>query len=361
MNLIELTRKLISIPSENGKEEEIADFVAEQLDWPEIVLQEIGGCGPNVIANIFVDEKAPTIVLNGHIDTVPVCRDWKRAPLEGKIEGNRLYGLGALDMKAGVAILIDVFRTLRDDCKVNLIATFTTDEEGISKGAYLLLKEMKINGDLCLIPEPSGETIRVGAKGRYVIDVELFGKSAHGARPRLGINAISDSAKVLENLNNIKIRTHPKLGEGSVCPLKIEGGGDSLSVPDYCKIRVDRHVVLGENKKIIMSDFKKALKTKSNLKISFMKRDTPFLEPYLVNLENPMVKRFVETCKKIYGKRIPLTYGMSVGDYNLFAKEIPTLVFGPKGDNLHSADEYVLIDSMIRCRDLYLSFLRRLG
>ncbi len=360
IDVIQLTEKLITILSVFSEEHEIADFIASYLDFSDVQYQKVKNSGPNVIAKNIVND-GKTILLNAHMDTVPIMRGWSRAPFKAEIKNKKLYGLGAADMKAGLAIILNVFKELKEE--VNLILVATSDEEGNSNGAYTFLKSLKENDiALCLIPEPTNEKIRLGCRGRFVVDIEIIGESAHASRPTLGANAIVDCAKVIDALKKVKIRSHKKLGYGSICPLKIEGGGDSLSIPQYCRIRVDRHVVPGETKSMIKNDFNSALTNldvQSEIRVSFMKRETPFLKPYLIDMKNEMIKSFCTEYKKFYGK-IKIVYGKSVGDYNLFAEKMPTIVFGPNGENTHASDEFVYTDSILRCRDLYLTFLRSL-
>ncbi len=360
INVIQLTKKLISISSVFGNEHEIADFITSYLDFSDVQFQRVKNSGPNVIAKNVVNG-GKTILLNAHMDTVPIMKGWSQPPFKAEIRNKKLYGLGAADMKAGLAIILNVFKKLKDD--VNLILVATSDEEGNSNGAYTFLRTFKEdNTALCLIPEPTNEKIRLGCRGRFVVDIAIIGKSAHASRPTLGANAIVDCAKVIDALKKVKIRSHKKLGCGSICPLKIEGGGDSLSIPQYCRVRVDRHIVLGETKSMIINDFNNALTdldVKSEIRVSLMKRETPFLKPYLTDMKNEMVKRFCTEYKKFYGK-IKIVYGKSVGDYNLFAEKMPTIVFGPNGENTHASDEFVYTNSILRCRDLYLKFLRNL-
>ena len=360
IDVIQLTKKLITIPSVFSEEHEIADFIASYLDFSDVQYQKVKNSGPNVIAKNIVND-GKTILLNAHMDTVPIMRGWSRAPFKAEIKNKKLYGLGAADMKAGLAIILNVFKELKE--KVNLILVATSDEEGNSNGAYTFLKSLKENGiALCLIPEPTNEKIRLGCRGRFVVDIEIIGESAHASRPTLGANAIVDCAKVIDALKKVKIRSHEKLGYGSLCPLKIDGGGDSLSIPQYCKVRVDRHIVLGETKSMIINDFNNALTNldvQSGIRVSFMKRETPFLKPYLIDMKNEMVKSFCSEYRKFYGMT-KIVYGKSVGDYNLFAEKMPTIVFGPKGENTHASDEFVYTDSILRCRDFYLKFLRSL-
>jgi acetylornithine deacetylase/succinyl-diaminopimelate desuccinylase-like protein len=365
MELIDLTKKLISIESITGNEYEIAEFIASQLDFADVEMQNVDGFGSNVIARHVVNSDKPIIILNCHMDTVEVMQGWESDPFKPRIQGNKMFGLGASDMKAGIAIALDVFKKAVEK-DANLIFTAVSDEEGNSKGSYVLLEKLKkelegkIGEGLCLIPEDSQEKVKLGARGRYVVEITVTGCSAHGATPERGNNAIEDTAIIVGALKSLPLNSHPILGNGSICVLKIEGGGDSLSVPDRCTIRVDRHTVIGENKEQVMSDFEKMLKNlqlKCSYELNWMKRETPFLEPYSLEVDNPWAKKFLKAYQEFYGKEPDIAYGKSVGDFNAFGKLMPTIVFGPIGENVHGPNECVYLDSIIRCRDLYLKFL----
>lgn len=366
MEVIKLTNKLISIESITGNEHEIAEFIASQLDFADVEMQNVDGFGPNVIAKHVVNPDKPIIILNCHMDTVEVMQGWESDPLSPKIEDNRLFGLGACDMKAGIAIAIDVFKKAVEK-DTNLIFTAVSDEEGNSKGAHILLEKLlkkglkeNIKESLCLIPEDTDEQVKLGARGRYVIEITVKGCSAHGATPEYGKNAIEDAVKIVDALKSLPISSHPILGKGSLCVLKIEGGGDSLSVPDKCTIRVDRHTVINENKEQVMQDFEEMLNNlqlKCSFELDWMKRETPFLDPYVLDLNDPWAKKFFKTYQDFYYKEPDIAYGKSVGDFNAFGKLMPTIVFGPKGENAHGPNECVFLDSIIRCRDFYLKLL----
>jgi acetylornithine deacetylase/succinyl-diaminopimelate desuccinylase-like protein len=369
LDVIELTKRLIEIESITGNEDEIAQFIASQLDFADVTAQKVESFGPNVIAKHITDPKKPVIMLNCHMDTVEVMQGWESDPFTPKIKGNKLFGLGACDMKAGCAIAIDVFKRAMEMDK-NIIFTAVSDEEGNSKGSFVLLEKMKyeekMKGDsnlLCLIPEDTEEKVKLGARGRYVVDIDVFGCSAHGAIPECGTNAIVKATRIVDAINHLPLDEHPIMGKGSFCVLKIEGGGDSLSVPDKCTIRVDRHTVPGEDKKKIMEDFNnlvRKLDLNCEYKLSFMKRETPFLEPYILDSENPWAKKFLLAYQDSYKKEPDISYGKSVGDFNAFGNIMPTIVFGPSGENIHGPNECVFIDSIVRCRDLYLKFISQI-
>ncbi len=366
MDVIELTKRLISIKSITGNERDIAEFIASQLKFAAVEMQEVEGFGPNLIARHVVDPEEPIIILNCHMDTVEVMQGWESDPFTPRVVGNRIIGLGACDMKAGIAIAMDVFKRAAKEGS-NIIFTAVSDEEGNSKGAHMLIenilkKERKGNIDNCLglIPEDTNERVVLGARGRYVIEITVTGRSAHGATPECGLNAIEDAAKIVKALGKLPLNSHPKLGKGSICVLKIDGGGDSLSVPDRCTIRVDRHTVIGEIEKQVMDDFEEMLRNldlKGICSLDLMKRDTPFLEPYIVDVNSPWAGKFISSYRDFFRKEAELIYGKSVGDFNAFGKLMPTIVFGPKGENAHAPNECVYMDSITRCRDFYLDFL----
>jgi len=323
--------------------------------------QRVGDIGFNLISEHH-SGNGPVIVLNGHMDTVEPSESWTMDPYSGDVEDGRLYGLGSADMKGGLAAIIWAFkRAVREKIPVNLIFTAVVDEEIYSQGAFELLKE--VEGDLALIAEPTEEKAMLGARGRYVLDVVFRGKSAHGARPETGENAIICASRFLKELERLPIREDPKMGKGSATPLRIEGGGDFLSVPEICRVEIDRHAVPGESRDSVMAEIREllgSLELPCDTEISWHSRPTPFLEAYEFSPEEDGIKNFVELYREKYGDFEPV-YGKSVGDYNLFALKMPTVVYGPEGANWHSADEYVYIDSVDRVARFYYGFIKRIG
>jgi len=360
MDIIDLTKKLISIPSQIGQTSEIENFTASYLKnvpGAEIELQPVPGHGNNVIARVIHDESFPTILINGHLDTVEICNGWEREPFQPVIEGDRLYGLGSSDMQSGVAVGMKAFEMLACLKNVNSVFAGTVDEEGDSTGAFTLL-ENEIKADLCLIPEPSSKTLMMGCRGRVVFQVDVRGSSAHGAKPDDGVNAISEASKFIGKMDDLPLMEHDILSTGSFCILEFQGGTQTLSVPDFARIKLDRHYVIGETEEQMLADLENAvlkLNSPASFDIDFWpQRQTPFLEPYLT--ENiGLAKEFSD----IVGANV--TYGKSVGDYNAFAKHMPVVVFGPHGENWHGADEWVSISSIHEVLAGYGNFANHLS
>ena len=314
------------------------------------------GKGRCVVAKSIINDAKPVILLNGHLDTVEVCKGWTKEPFKPTVEGDRLFGLGSVDMKGGVAIAIMVFKEAVE-MGLNVIFVGTIDEEGDSAGGFAVKEELEklaVKPDICLITEPTNDKIMMGCCGRYIIDVKVNGLSAHGAVPQKGVNAIVEAGRFVSQLDKLPLLDHEILGAGSVCPLDISGGTSTLSVPEECRIKIDRHVVPGETPESVMGDMRKlADSIGSQATFGIMpnkERPTPFLEPYITTRSDMLAQKFVD----VVGGEI--TYGKSVGDYNVFSTIAPTIVHGPVGDNWHSADEWVSISSIERCLENYRKF-----
>ncbi len=365
----ELLKKLVSIPSHFGNEERISRFLESFLEEHGFNVEtvEVEGFGNDVIARL--PGTGPTVVLNGHMDTVGLAEGWIRSPW-GELDGDRFYGLGSADMKAGLAALLAAFVELGElsrDERPNLILTVVSDEEGYSRGTWELIKSGRLEeADLVLVGEPTNEALMLGARGRFVIRVETFGKKAHAARPELGVNAVEELGRLVGNLRRVHLRRHGKLGRGSYCALHFEGSADGLSVPDRAMAILDRHVVVGESWEGVVEELMNLagkLGLKVDLKVSRFPRPTPEMLPYAVRENNHFVNLFRKVYDRLFGVEPDVTYGRSVGDFNYFAAYLnrPTLVYGPVGGNWHSANEWVSVRSLRKVKRFYVEYLKALA
>nr|WP_240922804.1 M20/M25/M40 family metallo-hydrolase [Thermococcus sp. Bubb.Bath] len=360
---------MVSIPSHFGSESQVSEFIGSYLEEHGLPVhyQEVEGFGSNIISRL--PGKKLTIVLNGHMDTVGLSSGWSRNPW-GELDGDRFYGLGSADMKGGLAALMAAFVELSQlprKKRPNVIFTAVVDEEGYSRGAWKLIESGELRGaDAVFVAEPTNETMMLGARGRFVVKLKLRGKKAHAARPENGINAIEGLSKVLSYLPRIRKRKHRRLGTGSYCTLYFHGEADGLSVPDEAEAILDRHVVIGEDWERVASELRNAaskLGVRGELEIGKFERPTPEMPPYLVRENNSFVSAFKRVYESLWGQEPEITYGQSVGDFNYFGAYlgVPTIVFGPKGANWHSADEWVSISSVRKVKQTYVEFFKALG
>jgi len=389
-NLSEVTevlQKLLQIKSPYFEEEDIMHYVQNWFEKNNIPCtrheyheQKVTGFkGINVICELDSGLPGPAIHINGHLDTVQLCSGWTKDPYGGVIEGDRIYGVGAVDMKGGCAanmVAIKRFKESGVPFRGKIVASFVSVEEGpFGLGSNALIEDGKLGKiDLTIVTEPTGglsgpehPLICLGAKGGYGGTIELFGKSAHAARPEGGISAAVDAAKVVCELEKVRGKNDPFLGEGKLCVIKIDSDGGACSVPDYAKIVIFRHIVPGETQDTIRAEIEEAIQ-KANIRSAhkFSFRDAPSPEsegfmPYRTDENEPYVLQMEETIAEVTGKKAQHIYFSSIGDFNYFGTRVnaPCIVFGTSGEGGHSSDEYTTISSTEKLVDVLVAFLEK--
>ncbi len=335
--------------------------------------------GTNVIGELTGREEGPTVLLNGHLDTVEICEGWTKDPLSAEVIDNRMYGVGALDMKSGctaIMLAVEAFAKTVEHFNGKVLYTLVCDEEGpygLGTDA-LILDGITDEADVAIVPEPSADFTQrefpclcLGARGGWNYTVEVKGRSAHGANPEKGINAISEASKILLELEKTQLKPHPKLGPGSICVIEFKGGGAPLSVPDKASFSVFRHTTIGETKDTLRKEVEKAIKRAAIKGRATMKfRDAPHSEnggfqPYVVSESNPYTRAIKESISAATGNQARIAYFSSVGDFNYLGSraKLPTYLFGPSGSNYHAPDEYVNLDTVVKTAMVIYDFLKR--
>ncbi len=190
--LVERTAELIAIPSQSRAESAIADFVDQALvSRPGLDVVRIGD---NLVARTQGGRER-RIVLAGHLDTVPPAGNQ-----QPRIEGDRLYGLGAADMKGGLAVLLWLAQVVTNPA-VDVTWIFYVAEEIAQEhnGLGHLQRECPelLQGDAAILAEPTGAVVEAGCQGTLRLGVNLVGRRAHTARPWAGTNAVHRLAPLL--------------------------------------------------------------------------------------------------------------------------------------------------------------------
>lgn len=387
-----LLKELVEIESPYFHEDKIAKFVykwfadrkipAEIHEFYEDKVTDFHG--KNVVGIIDSGREGPCIYLGGHLDTVTLCDGWTKEPYKGDIENDKMYGVGALDMKSGcAAIMLAVEKFIREIEKGNkfsgkLIYHLVSDEEGpYGLGTIFIIKDkihkLAESADFAIIAEPSAGFTKkehpclcLGAKGGYNYTLKVHGKSAHAATPELGINALVDAAAIVSELEKMQTATDEKLGQSTPCVIRLNGGGAACSVPDYAEVEIFHHTVRGETKESLEERVLKAIEkanVKSKIEVSF--RSTPVegfdggFEPYCIDENDPLLLELEKTVEDICGTEANIAYFQSIGDFNHIGGKlkIPTVLLGPSGDNFHSSDEYVNIPSAVEVANIIEKFL----
>lgn len=365
--IIEDLKDMVAINSVVGDETELAECIGGKLDQlgTDPRFQDVKDGRKNVYSVFQLNGDGPLITFNGHTDTVPVCEGWKEDPFTPTVKDGKLYGLGSWDMKAGLACALEAYRVLVQadpDLNGNIAYSAVIDEEGYSAGAKELLNSELADSTAILIGEPhfgtSDQPIPQGITGKVLYEVTARGKSAHGFYPERGVNAIEDLAELVSQLDKIRMIDHPDFGPGNICTLKFEGGYKkySVSVPDKSRAIINRLLVPGESIKSAVEDMEDLIeKTQLNSSIE-VKSIPPSYDPITQSPEKGIFKDVVENYRLTTGEKPELGYVKGIMDANVFVnrKNIPTVVFGPDGNGLHSADEYVNLDTLLPVTKVYL-------
>lgn len=249
---------LVRIPSTNpgAFESHVARRVVEYFDDTAVETELVESLpGRHSVGAILRGRgDGPRLVLNGHLDTVPIDdeTEWTTDPFGAEVRDGYMYGRGACDMKAGLAVQIGVAHHLAthlDRLEGSLVLHFAAGEERAEPGTLSLL-EAGYTGDFGIVTEPTDLRIAAATRGLLPLRVRLQGRSIHASRSHLGINPTWGLLWVLEALegyrDDLEQRRHPLLGSGSCTPTVVHGGVTPNAVSDSVELFVDRRLVPGE-------------------------------------------------------------------------------------------------------------------
>lgn len=367
--LLALAGELVAIPSVTGEEQRLADWTAAflgGLGFRNLRRLPVAESGESIVAE-YGAPRGPALMLNFHLDTFPVCAGWTGDPLTPRLEGDRLYGLGAHDMKGGAACLLGAVEAIvRSGAELpgRLVVSATSDEENWSRGAHALIASGALEGcRACLVPEPSGAgTLTVGQRGRHIYRLAFTGRAAHAAFGG-GVNAVADAARVAARLAEpgaVDLGHDERFAmAGSICVIGLRGGGTLILVPERAELFIDRHILPGESAAGAAGQIRAVVEAcgiESRWELSWDERPTPAPGPFVVDPESALVRTVREHLAREQGREVRLALGRSVADTSHFAVHggVPTLICGPQGGNTCTADEYVEVSSLLPTARTYV-------
>jgi acetylornithine deacetylase len=350
------------IPGAKG-EAELAAFIAQWATHAGlgVILQEAAPGRPNVIVIARGSGGGKNLMFNGHIDTVGLTD--MEAPFSAHIDGPRMYGRGVYDMKAGVAAsLITAKRAQSLGLRGDVLVSCVADEEVASLGTQAVCRELqRWRPEAVIVTEPTEMELAVAHRGFIWFDIETFGVAAHGSRPHLGVDAIAKMGPVLVGLeqHDLELRahpTHPHVGSGSLHASLIQGGQELSSYPAYCKLQVERRTIPGETPDLARAQLQAILDQCASADPAFRARLTRGLvrEAFEVSEDEAIV----QLCRQelAHVTRQPArTSGVSFWADSAFfsAAGLPTVLLGPTGFGAHGAEEWVDLDTVQQCAEIY--------
>lgn len=387
-DVIQLTRELVQINSENPNEKEIQDFLCKILESMgfEYDLVPYAENRNNIIA--FYPPLTNShcfnrkyIVFSGHQDTVPGYKITQS--MDAPIKEGKMYGRGTSDMKGGIAAFLTAIRLfIKDNIHImkssssseierGICIILTVDEEAGCGGVKAFANYKKIGKDftpdLCILAEPTGSNPVIGHKGVVWFTAEFKGKAAHSSVPYRGDNAIEKASRFINALKPLqgilllrKIPEYPELDPPTIAVTMIQGGNAVNIIPDTCSVEIDRRInsletVESARSEIIQIIQELGLESDANL-ITNGSGNCYILPDGSKNEHYCKIKKITDSFE-IKGSMFMNGYTEADVFYNSF--NIPTINLGPGNiEQAHKSDEYIEISNLIDAVGIYYQILQ---
>ena len=377
--VVSLTSELVSVDTRNppGNEAPIEETVVKALShrhptWTRIE-PEPGRV--SLIAEVPHPDgrrtDRPVLIVNGHLDVVPVnAAAWSHDPFDPVLQDGKLFGRGTADMKGGIAAAICALDTLEKAgvsraCEV--LFHFVADEErGGRVGTQALLEQGFIRGDACLIPEPTDLQICVAERGLLQAYIKVEGRPGHGSRPREGVSAIENAAKLVLALHAADFGDpeHPLLGRPTANIGTIAGGTTFNTVAETCTIGIDRRLLPGATLASTEGGIRKLIDAAAVADLRYEFEVDMFGEASEMSPDDPFATLVGEAVAKATGS-VPQTIGMSFTTDARFVRNqagTPAVVCGPGSvSQAHGNDEYVTVESLVSATAAYAELYAMFG
>jgi putative selenium metabolism hydrolase len=330
----------------------------------------------NVVGWVGQDE-GPVLMLNGHMDTVQVSDPdkWHHAPFGAEIENDLLYGVGACDMKGGLAAMVYGAKLLKDanvPLKGSLVVACVVQEEPCEGlGSRVLIEEEGIRPAWVILGEPTSLNISRGHRGRLEMRLITHGRSVHSACPHLGENAIYIATRLVFGLEMLAGQSGNDafLGRGSLAVTAITSSAVSRNaVPDRCEMVIDRRLTLGENERMALAEVQRVIAregVRAEVEVSeyhatsytgYTCEAREAYPAWVIAEDHPLVMTAVRAARAQLRRRPQVTrWDFSTeGVYTAGTAGIPTVGFGPGDPQVaHTADEHVALADVAAAAEVY--------
>jgi succinyl-diaminopimelate desuccinylase len=363
---VELTRALLRYDTINppGRERDCARHAGAMLqEWGfSVEYFEYAEGRTSVVARAGASDSKPPLCLTGHIDVVPLgTRKWSKDPFDGETDGDRLYGRGTSDMKAGIAGILLAAKNLSKKLSgtPGIVLVLTAAEEGGCIGSQHLARTQLLGkAGAMIVGEPTSNYPCVGHKGSLKFYARFRGVSAHGSMPELGENAIYKASKAVLKLESFDFAfaPHPVMGKPTMNVGTFEGGQGVNMVPDVASIGVDIRTVAGMDHAALLGRLKEVLGKDAEVDV-FSDMNAVWTEP-----QQEWVQRVFEISARHLGARPEpraQTYNTDAGNLLKVYKGVPTVVLGPgEAQQAHQTDEYCSMERIRQSVAIYEDLIR---
>jgi succinyl-diaminopimelate desuccinylase len=357
---VALTRSLLQFDTVNppGRERDCARYAGAMLqEWGcKVDYHEYADSRTSVVARLGGSEKKAPLCLTGHLDIVPLgARAWTRDPFSGETDGDKLYGRGSSDMKAGVAAILLATRSLSKKLSntPGIVIVLTAAEEGGCIGSrHLAQTQLLGKAGAMVVGEPTSNYPLVGHKGSLKFHAAFKGVGAHGSMPELGVNAIYKAAQAIGRLEGFSfgVEKHAVMGGPTLNVGTIEGGNTVNAVPDAARIGVDIRTVPGMDHDALLKKLQ-ALLGEAEMEVFSN------LPPVWTAPDDDWMQRVFEICQPYVGEAPAARTAPYMTDAANLLKVYagaPTVVLGPgEAAMAHQTDEFCSMERLRQAVEIY--------
>ncbi len=332
----------------------------------------------NVLGKLAVRGAKKTLHFNAHYDVVPVSGNWRHgSPFSGTVERGWIHGRGTADMKGSHASLLLALRALKAAGvapKTHIEVSFTADEETDSElGAGWLVRHAPIRPDYAIVMEGGeGNGICCGHNGVVWLNVIVHGRAAHGSQPEQGINALEKMSALVRALEDYKQRLAKRTftaPDGTVKTPTINVGGVFASgeggkintVPALASFSIDRRVLPVETvaaaERELRAFLRQAAKAIPRCRITVEKVSEN--HPCFMPPGGPFFSAMADCVTRVRREKSVFRTSYGFNDMHFFSHhlKIPTLGYGPGGDNCHAVDERASVGELVASAKIYAELM----
>lgn len=383
--LIPFCQEALRIPSYSGQEGEVARFFQgrmEEYGFDEVRIDRYG----SVLGVLHGSRPGPTVLLDGHIDTVDVIdeAEWTYPPFGGEIHDGKIYGRGASDMKGSDTAMISAAAQFAEDTGRDFDGTICvsgTVHEECFEGVSSREITRAVHPDFVIVGEATSTTVKIGQRGRAEVVVETEGKSCHSSNPEKGVNAVYHMMAVIAEIRKIVPNEHPILGKGilELTDIQSQPYPGASVVPALCRATFDRRTLVGEDEEAILAPIRAAIErakqTVPNLKARAYLAEgrapcwtgetiaaKRYFPAWLMDEKEASVQKVLQGLRDA-GVEAKVSHFAFCTNGSHFCGEagIPTIGYGPSLESLaHVRDEYIEVSQLTAAYHGYRHILVRL-
>jgi succinyl-diaminopimelate desuccinylase len=367
--VVDLTRDLIRFRSVNppGDEEPVARYLAGRMEefgiQADVQLIEPGRA--NLIARL-PGNGAGHLVYTGHMDVVPPGEQpWEHDPYGADAVDGVIYGRGSADMKGGVAAIVAAMAALASSSfrpRADVVLAATAGEEAGLYGARFVVENGSLrDSSYLVVAEPTDLNVLIAEKGILWVDVQAYGRTAHGSMPWLGANAIAYMARLIPRLEEypLPFQESELLGKPTLSVNIISGGNKANVVPDACRITLDMRTVPSQRHPEIVDAIREmARRTADEYNPEIRTEIEVVHDENSVETQRtePLVEATVRAVQRVRGEA-PSVAGVNYAtDAAILGPgyDIPMVICGPGAPGMaHQPDEHVEVDQLVKAAQIY--------